>query len=233
MIHPDSSQSGLLTDFQAYDLWRHNCNNFSNDFATFLLGKGIPEHITNLPQTVLNSSVGQILQHIIDDMLKTSRQRKYGLLGIDEQARIQNEPQTSHQKAVAIKTPTTAHELDDLLSKCKTSCAVIFFTSQNCGPCRMLYPLYEELAAEAAYRSILIKVDVGKSHDIGTQYSISATPTFITFLKGEQENRWSGADPGKLGGNVKLLLEMAWPPHPHDSLRLPTLRRIIDEACPL
>jgi hypothetical protein len=39
--------------FQAYDLWRHNCNNFSNDFATFLLGKGIPSHITNMPQAVL------------------------------------------------------------------------------------------------------------------------------------------------------------------------------------
>jgi desumoylating isopeptidase 1 len=214
----------LLNDFKAYDLWRHNCNNFSNDFATFLLGKGIPEHITNLPQTVLNSSVGRILQHTIDDMLKNSRQRKYGLLGIGDQARIQNEPQTSHQRAAAIKTPTSTRELDDLLSKCKNSCAVIFFTSQNCGPCRTLYPIYEELAAEAVYKGTLIKVDVGKSHDIGIQYSISATPTFITFLKGEQENRWSGADPGKLRGNVKLLLEMAWPPHPHESLRLPTLR---------
>jgi desumoylating isopeptidase 1 len=211
-------------NLQAYDLWRHNCNNFSNDFAAFLLGKGIPEHITNLPQTVLNSSVGRILQHTIDDMLKNSRQRKYGLLGIDDQARIQNEPQTSHQKAVAVKAPATARELDDLLSKCKNSCAVLFFTSQNCGPCRTLYPLYEELAAEAAYKGSLIKVDVDKSQDIGSQYSISATPTFITFLRGEQENRWSGADPGKLSGNVRLLLKMTWPPHAHESLRLPTLR---------
>lgn len=38
---------------EAYDLWRHNCNNFSNDFAMFLLGKGIPSHIANMPQAVL------------------------------------------------------------------------------------------------------------------------------------------------------------------------------------
>jgi len=38
---------------EAYDLWRHNCNNFSNDFAMFLLGKGIPSHISNMPQAVL------------------------------------------------------------------------------------------------------------------------------------------------------------------------------------
>lgn len=56
------------------------------------------------------------------------------------------------------------------------------------------------------------------------QYSIRATPTFITFLKGEQENRWSHSEPSTLRGNVQLLLEMAWPPHPHESLRLPALR---------
>jgi len=38
---------------EAYDLWRHNCNNFSNDLAMFLLGKGIPNHIANMPQAVL------------------------------------------------------------------------------------------------------------------------------------------------------------------------------------
>ena len=29
------------------------CNNFSNEFATFLTGSGIPPHITNLPAEVL------------------------------------------------------------------------------------------------------------------------------------------------------------------------------------
>ena len=28
-----------------YDLFRHNCNNFSNETAQFLVGKGIPQHI--------------------------------------------------------------------------------------------------------------------------------------------------------------------------------------------
>lgn len=174
---------------------------------------------------MLDSSFGRILQPTIDDMLRKSRQRKYGLLDIENQASIKNVPGTSRQHAAAIKTPITVQELDDLLLQCKKSCVVIFFTSQNCGPCRMLYPLYEELAGETAYKSTLIKVDIGKSHDIGSQYSVSATPTFITFLKGEQENRWSGADPSKLRGNVKLLVEMAWPPHPHQSLGLPTLQR--------
>ena len=28
-----------------YDLFRHNCNNFSNETAQFLVGRGIPQHI--------------------------------------------------------------------------------------------------------------------------------------------------------------------------------------------
>ena len=29
---------------EAYNLFHHNCNNFSNELATFLVGSGIPVH---------------------------------------------------------------------------------------------------------------------------------------------------------------------------------------------
>jgi thiol-disulfide isomerase/thioredoxin len=208
---------------QAYDLWTHNCNNFTNDFATFLLGKGIPEHITNLPQTVLDSPFGRMMKPMIDESLRKTRQ--YGTIGLaGDGIGAENMPETSQQEAAAVKAPSTSQELENLLSAAKSGCAIVFFTSQTCRPCRMLYPLYNELAAEAAHKCIFIKVDIGRSQDIGLKYSVRATPTFITFLKGEQENRWSGAAASTLRGNVKLLLEMAWPPHPHESLRLPTFR---------
>jgi hypothetical protein len=57
---------------------------------------------------------------------------------------------------------------------------------------------------------------------IAQRYSIRATPTFVTFVKGKQEDRWSGGDPASLRGKLQLLVHMAFPPHPHDSLRLPT-----------
>ncbi|CAL5220471.1 g2495 [Coccomyxa viridis] len=46
---------------EAYNLFRHNCNNFSNELATFLTGSGIPEHITSLPAEVLSTPMGQML----------------------------------------------------------------------------------------------------------------------------------------------------------------------------
>ena len=46
----------------SYDLFDHNCNHFSNDFARFLVNKNIPEYITNLPRQVLNTPLGRMIQ---------------------------------------------------------------------------------------------------------------------------------------------------------------------------
>lgn len=35
---------------ETYNLFTHNCNNFSNELAQFLLGEGIPSRIVDMPQ---------------------------------------------------------------------------------------------------------------------------------------------------------------------------------------
>ncbi|PQE16840.1 pul domain-containing protein [Rutstroemia sp. NJR-2017a BBW] len=205
---------------EAYDLWRHNCNNFSNDFATFLVGQGIPSYITNLPETVLNTPFGRMLQPRLNDYVTLNNMNSGGLLGI----KSTEHPQTSEQKAALVRQPTTSIELDNLLKEAKNSCAVIFFTSPSCAPCKPLYPLFDELAHEVGRKAVMILVDVSRSYDISTKYNVRATPSFVTYLRGEEEKRWAGADPASLRGNVRLLVQMAFPPHPHESLRLPALR---------
>ncbi|KAK3325488.1 PUL domain-containing protein [Apodospora peruviana] len=207
---------------EAYDLWRHNCNNFSNDFAMFLLGRGIPSHISNMPQAVLDSPFGQMMMPMLNQQIGANK-RNGGILGIQETTPgSSSKPQSQlHQHEGRVHRVTNLKQLDQLLAKAQHSCAVIFFTSATCTPCKMVYPLYDELAAEAGDKAMLIKADTSEAFDVASRYSVSATPTFITFLKGEQENRWSGADPTALQGNVRLLLQMAWPLHPHQSLNLP------------
>ena len=92
-----------------------------------------------------------------------------------------------------------------------------------------MYPVYDELAEEAGSRAVLIKVDTGIAMDVGMRYSIRATPTFMTFLRGEKLDTWSGADAGQLRGNVRLLLEMAHPAHKHRKINLPNLQRTIGD----
>ncbi|KAK9829099.1 hypothetical protein WJX72_003889 [[Myrmecia] bisecta] len=53
---------------EAYSLFHHNCNNFTNEFSQFLVGSGIPSHITSLPQEVLATPFGQMMQPMLSNM---------------------------------------------------------------------------------------------------------------------------------------------------------------------
>ncbi|KAJ4233311.1 hypothetical protein NW759_002092 [Fusarium solani] len=202
---------------EAYDLFHHNCNNFSDSFSNFLIGKGIPEHIVKMPQAVLDSPMGRMLLPQLTQGVNAGRQNG-SILGLQQSAQTPAAPKHS------VKNVTNLTEFNRLMEAARSSCAVVFFTSATCPPCKLLYPTYDELAQEVGDKATLIKIDISKpqAHHIASQYSISATPTIITFLRGEQENRWSGADQAALRGNVNLLVQMAFPLHPHEKLRLPT-----------
>jgi len=163
-----------------------------------------------------------MLKPQMDQMVRGRQARNGGLLGIDKQNGT-DAPKTHQQKTETVMKPTSLRELETQLTFAAKSCAIIFFTSATCPPCKGLYPIFDELAAEAAGSALFFIVDVSKSFDIGAKYNVRATPTFVTFLHGEEENRWSGFTQSTLRGNVKMLLQMAWPPHPHESLKLPAL----------
>ena len=197
----------------------------------FLVGKGIPDHITSLPQTVLNTPFGQMLRPQLDNAMRSMTQAPLPPLsslpqrpnGVSNNGRAAAAPPL--KPMAKVHNVTSLREIESLLKSAQASCAVIFFTSSTCPPCKLVYPAYDELAAEAGDKAVLIKVDIGKAYDVASRYSIRATPTFITFLKGEKENEWAGANEGQLRANIGLLLQMAHPEHPHASLRfqLPSL----------
>lgn len=223
-------------NLQSYDLFTHNCNNFTNDFAMFLLGKGIPDRITSLPQTVLNTPFGQMLKPQLDSAMRGITQAPVAPTAIPPQhqptsvnghsnMRIGQVNGASGLTTGQVHQVTSLKKLETLLVSARNSCAVIFFTSATCPPCKMVYPAYDELAAEAGDKAVLIKVDLSEAYEIGSQYQVRATPTFMSYLRGEKENEWVGASEGQLRGNVRMLIQMAHPPHPHNNLRLRILQR--------
>ncbi len=198
----------------------------------FLVGKGIPEHITSLPQTVLNTPFGQMLRPQLDKSMRSITQAPVpppqpgvaaqrpanlelaaGRNGAKDAASLEN-------LAGKVHNVTLSRELKRLLDHALNSCAIIFFTSSTCAPCALVYPAYDSLAAEAGKSAVFIKVDLNQAYEIGATYQVRATPTFMTFLKGQKQDEWSGADERKLRSNVQLLLHMAHPPHPHTQLEL-------------
>lgn len=200
----------------------------------FLVGKSIPDHIINLPRTFLETPFGQMMKPQIEAALKgvTQGTGTGPAPGPSAQATtaraVPPTPQpVAHLGARTVRIVSNLSQLQSELSSASHSCAVIFFTSSTCPPCKAVYPTYDQLAAEVGERGTLIKVDVGAARDVATRYSVRSTPTFMTFLKGQKQDQWSGATPAKLVGNVRMLLEMAYPAHPHRQLRLPSLQREI------
>ncbi|KAI0426173.1 PUL domain-containing protein [Xylaria sp. FL1042] len=207
---------------QAYDLFRHNCNNFSNDFATFMLGKGIPDRIANMPQAVLDSPFGRMLQPQLTQMVEQRKAQQGGLLGIQNNQQQANGAVASSSAAVI--EVSNLRDLNIALEGAAKKSAIIFFTSATCPPCKVLYPMYNELAAENGKNVALIKVDISRAYDVARLYTVTATPTFMTFVHGKRQESWAGADAARLRGTVKLLAEMAaGPSHPHQLLHLPHL----------
>jgi thiol-disulfide isomerase/thioredoxin len=225
---------------ESYDLFMHNCNNFSNDFAMFLVGKGIPNHITSLPETVLNTPFGQMLRPQIDAAMRPITQaptpqpvaptRPQTTTANTHNGMAQAESQPAVNSALAAATGrvnnvTGIRDVDRLLDLAKDRCAIIFFTSSTCAPCKLVYQPYDDLAAQAGPRCVFIKIDF--SHADGTinkRYpDVRATPTFITYLHGKTQDEWSGADPRQLRNNVEMLLNAAFPPHPHLDTSTPML----------
>ncbi|CAG9461585.1 unnamed protein product [Pedinophyceae sp. YPF-701] len=58
---------------ETYSLLSHNCNNFSDDFAQMLVGKGIRQDILDLPKTVMSTPMGQLLIPVLEQMQERLR----------------------------------------------------------------------------------------------------------------------------------------------------------------
>ncbi|KAK7203411.1 PPPDE putative peptidase domain-containing protein [Myxozyma melibiosi] len=209
---------------EKYDLFMHNCNNFSQDLCQFLVGRDIPPHISNLPREVLETPFGQMMRPVIENSLRpiTTAPSSAPFSQTPTQAPARAPQQQTPQAGQhAVIYTTSASELDNMIKTSK--CSTVFFTSATCGPCRIAYPKYDQLAEEYGDKCKFIKVDINDAYDIATRWRISATPTFMTFISGEKLDEWKGASPPTLESNVQMLLQAAYPVHPHRRLRLPIL----------
>ena len=74
---------------------------------------------------------------------------------------------------------------------------LIDFWAPWCGPCKMVAPEFERLAASNAGKLIVAKVDTEALPNLAHRYSIHAIPTMVLFANGNEVRRTSGAMPAK------------------------------------
>ena len=72
---------------------------------------------------------------------------------------------------------------------------LVDFFATWCGPCRMVSPIVDEIAAERADTLKVVKVDVDEGPSVAAAYGVMSSPTLLVFRGGETVNTQVGAMP--------------------------------------
>ena len=74
---------------------------------------------------------------------------------------------------------------------------LVDFWAPWCGPCRMIAPMVEELAAENLGALKVAKINIDDSPNTAASYGVSSIPTLMIFKNGEVVDRFVGVQPKK------------------------------------
>ncbi|MGY1495922.1 thioredoxin [Streptomyces sp. QTS52] len=91
----------------------------------------------------------------------------------------------------SVKTVTNASFSQDVLDSEKP--VLVDFWADWCGPCRMMAPMLEQIAAEYGEEITIAKLNIDENPETAALYEVMSIPTLAVFVNGEVTKSIVGA----------------------------------------